>query len=291
MRRHATIFRADAASRYLPWLLMLAVFLATVATAGLLAVERTLAQWQATAPAILTIQLPPGNDPMVDETRADTLARRLRAEPGVAAVDRVPREEVTRLLRPWLGDFVESEALPLPPVLHVQLQPDSIMSAEAVRALATAVAADAIVDDHRAWQMQLVDYVQWLRVGIVASLVLVIGVTGLTALFLTLGRMAIHREAVALLHQLGASDRFIVSGLVRQAGLSALASAVLGFVLALALLLMLTAASRELDETFLPVLRLATRDWLWLLGVPLSFVVLTVAVAARTAYSHLRRMP
>lgn len=291
MRRHAIVLRADAASRYLPWLLVLAVFLATLAAAGLLAVERTLGQWQESEPAVLTVQLPPGADAEADAARADTLVRRLRAEPGVAAVERVPPEEVTRLLRPWLGDYVESDALPLPPVLHVELQADSTTSAEEIRALATAVAADAIVDDHRAWQRQLVDYVEWLGVGIAASLILVIVVTGLTALFLTMGRMAIHRDAVALLHQLGASDRFIVRSLVRQAGISALGSAALGFGLALMLLLVLSAASQGLEEAFLPVLRLATGDWLLLLVVPLAFVVLTQLVAAKTAYVQLRRLP
>lgn len=291
MRGNTTILRPDAASRYLPWLLMLAVFLATLAVAGLLAVERTLGQWQAATPAVLTLQLPPGADADSDEAELEALVRRLRAEPGVAAVDRLQPADVRRLLQPWLGAEADAEALPLPAVLHVELRQDSTTTAEEIRAIATGIAPDVIVDDHRAWQAQLVDYVEWLRIGIGASLVLVIVVTGLTALFLTLGRMAIHREAVALLHQLGASDGFVVRLLLRQAGISALASGAAGFALALMLLAALTAASRRMEETFLPVLRLAEWDWLWLLGVPLAFVAFTVLVTARTAYSHLRRLP
>ena len=145
MRRHIQIFQADAASRYLPWLLVLAVFLATVATAGWLAVERSLAQWQTETPTILTVQLPPSDDAAVDEARADALVRRLRAEPGVAAVERIPRERVSRLLRPWLGEDFDASALPLPPVLHVELQQDSTTSAATILDLATGVAGDAIV--------------------------------------------------------------------------------------------------------------------------------------------------
>ena len=291
MRRHFQIFQSDAASRYLPWLLVLAVFLATIATAGLLAVERTLAQWQTAAPTILTVQLPPTDNVGLDDDRADALIRRLRAEPGIALVERISREDVSRLLKPWLGDDFDAAALPLPPVLHVELQPDSTTTADVVARLATGVAANAIVDNHREWQERLVNYVSWLRLGIAGSLILVIVVTGLTALFLTLSRMAIHRQAITLLHQLGASDRFVVQGLVRQAGVSALISAVLGFVLAVALLAGLTAASRELDETFLPVLRLGALDWVWLAMVPFGFIGFTVAVAARTASFQLRRMP
>lgn len=291
MRRHANLFQADAASRYLPWVLVLAVFLATVACSGLIAVERTLARWQTAGPAILTVQLPPAEDAAVDEARADALVRRFRAEPGVSAVDRLPREEVLRLLEPWLSADVTSANLPLPPVIHVQLQQDSSTTAADISALATGVAPGSIVDDHREWRLRLVDYVQWLRIGIAGSLALVLLVTGLTALFLTLSRMTIHREAIALLHQLGASDGFIVRGLVRQAGLSAFLSSVGGSALALLLLGVLTAASAELDRAFLPVLRMASYDWLWLLAVPLGFIAFTVLVTARTASAHLRRMP
>ena len=291
MRRKARIFHADAASRYLPWMLMLAVFLATIATAGLLSAERTLAQWREDSPRILTVQLPPGDSVESDEAKADALVRRLRAEPGIAAVERVPRESVSRLLRPWLGEGVASADLPLPPVLHVELNPDSSTASSTILELATAVAPDAIVDDHREWQSRLVNYVRWLRVGIIISLVLVIVVASLTALFLTLSRMAIHREAIALLHQLGASDRFVVQGLVRQAGISALISAACGFGVAFLLLLILTAASQEMTEAFLPVLRMSALDWVWLAAVPVAFVLLTLGVTARTAVYHLRRLP
>jgi cell division transport system permease protein len=291
MRRHFQIFQSDAASRYLPSLLVLAVFLATMATAGLLAAERTLVQWRTAAPTILTVQLPSSDNAAQDEDRADALVRRLRAEPGIASVERIPKESVSRLLKPWLGDDFDASALPLPPVLHVELQQDSTTTADDISRLATGVAANAIVDNHREWRERLVNYVSWLRLGIAGSLVLVIIVTGLTALFLTLSRMAIHHQAITLLHQLGASDRFVVRGLVRQAGISAMISAVLGFALALALLAVLTAASRELDETFLPVLRLDALDWVWLALVPLGFVIFTVLVAARTASFQLRRMP
>ncbi len=290
-RRHFQIFQSDAASRYLPWLLVLSVFLATIAAGGLLAVERTLAQWRATAPTIITIQLPPGDDPKVDEDRADAVMRRLRAEPGVATIEQVPRDRVGQLLEPWLGSDFRVSSLPLPLVLHVELKQDSSTSADTIATIARTIVANAIVDNHKEWRESLVNYVSWLRFGIASSLVLVIVVTGLTALFLTLSRMAIHHHAITLLHQLGASDRFIVRALVRQAGISAIASGILGFGLAFVLLVGLTAASRQLDEAFLPVLRMQTADWLWLSIVPLAFVGFTVLVTARTATHQLRRMP
>lgn len=290
MARRAQIFRSDAASRYLPWLLVLAVFLATCALAGLLVAERTLAKWEASAPYILTLQLPPSDSAATDSARADALSRRLRAEPGVAAVELLPRTAVGQMLRPWLGEDVEAAELPLPQVLHVQLKPDSVTDAKAIEKLAAGVVAGAIVDDHRAWRTRLVDYVEWLRTGIAGALALVIVVTGLTALFLTLSRMAIHHDVITLLHQLGAPDGYIVRGLVRQAGISALFSAVVGFGLAAVLLLALSAASAGMDSTFLPVLRADASDWLWLAIVPLGFVLLTIAVATRTAFHRLRRM-
>jgi cell division transport system permease protein len=271
--------------------LVLAVFLATIAGAGLLAVERTLAQWQTASPTILTIQLPPGDTSIADEVRADALLRRLRAEPGIADVELLPKDKVSQLLKPWLGDDVNAASLPLPLILQVELKTDSTTTSETIGQVSKSIAPNAIIDNHREWRERLVHYVRWLRFGIASSLILVIVVTGLTALFLTLSRMAIHHQAITLLHQLGASDRFVVRGMIRQAGISAAISGAIGFGLALVLLVGLTAASRELDETFLPVLRLEATDWLWLVAAPIAFVGFTVLVTVRTAMHRLKRMP
>jgi cell division transport system permease protein len=286
----ARIFRADASSRYQPWIMGLAAFLATLSLAAVIAIDHTLDRWEEATPGIVTVQLQPGKDRSADERRALTIQNKLRALPDVAAADLLPPQQVTALLTPWLGENAEAEELPLPRVLHIRLRSSAPDATENIRAAVTAEAPDALVDDHRIWRTRLVNYVSWLRGGMAAQLVLVLTVAGLTAVFLTLARMTIHREAVELLHQLGAEDRYIAASVVRRSALSASVSTILGFALGASFLFATGEAAAEMDDIFMPVLRLQRIDWLWLVGVPIGIVALTVIVASVTAKRHLRRL-
>ena len=290
MKAKGRIFRADSASRYLPWIMGLAAFLATLSLAALLAVDRTLDRWDEAAPGVITVQIAPSDHHGTDAIRARALQQKLRADPGVAEADLLPVSQVVNLLAPWLGETASARELPLPRVLHVRLRDGSAEQTRRVKALIEATAPGAVIDDHRIWRARLIDYTAWVRGGLALQLALVLTVTGLTAVFLTLSRMTIHREAVALLHQLGADDRFIASGLVRQSAISTGIAALLGFGLAASFLLALSKASAGMDDAFIPVLRLHNTDWIWLVAVPLGLIGLTAAVAGMTARRRLQRL-
>lgn len=290
MRNHGRVFRADASSRYLPWVLGLATFLATLSFAALLALDRTLDRWDETTPGVITVQITASDHPGTDALRARALQLKLRAEPGVEDVELLSVDQVVSLLAPWLGGAASAKELPLPRVLHVRLRDGSRAETKHITEVIQATAPGAVVDDHRIWRARLVNYTAWLRGGLALQLALVLTVTGLTAVFLTLSRMTIHREAVALLHQLGADDGFIASGLVRQSAISAAVAALLGFALAASFLLALGQASADMDDAFMPVLRLQSTDWIWLVAVPVGLIVLTVIVAGMTAKRRLQRL-
>jgi cell division transport system permease protein len=290
MRNHGRVFRADASSRYLPWVLGLATFLATLSFAALLALDRTLDRWDETTPGVITVQIAPSDHPGTDALRARALQLKLRAEPGVEEAELLSVDQVVGLLAPWLGGTASAKELPLPRVLHVRLRDGSLAETKHITEVIQATAEGAVVDDHRIWRARLVNYTAWLRGGLALQLALVLTVTGLTAVFLTLSRMTIHREAVTLLHQLGADDGFIASGLVRQSAISAAVAAVLGFALAGSFLLALGQASADMDDAFMPVLRLQSTDWIWLTAVPVGLIGLTVIVASMTAKQRLQRL-
>jgi len=284
------IFRADASSRYLPWVLGLATFLATLSLAALLAVDRTLDRWDNTAAGTITVQIAPSDDPGTDAIRARSIQMKLRADPDVLEAELLSVDQVTDLLAPWLGGAARAGELPLPRVLHVRVRDAGSDTSERLAALVESAAPGTVVDDHRIWRSRLVNYTAWLRGGLALQLVLVLTVSGLTAVFITLSRMTIHREAVRLLHQLGADDSFIAAGLMRQSALSAAAAAAVGFALAASFLFILGQAAAGMDDAFMPLLRLQHLDWIWLAAVPLGLVVLTAVVAGFTARRRLNRL-
>jgi cell division transport system permease protein len=287
MLRH--LFRADAASRYLPFVLGVAALLTTMALAALLAVNRSLDRWQAAAPGIVTIQVAAGGDAAADAKQARALQLKLRNDPAVVEVDLLAERAVADLLAPWLGNPADARELPLPQVLHVRLRDGDPGAAARLARTAAAIAPGAVVDDHRVWRTRLLDYTGLLRTGLVVQLLLMLAAAGIAAAGATLARLAIHRETVELLHLLGADDRFIVRGLVRQATVAAGIAAATGFGLAALFLLVLDRAAVGMDDTFLPVLRLADGDWLWLAAAPVGVVALTATMSVLTARRRLRQ--
>ncbi len=266
MRNHGRIFCADASSRYLPWVLGLATFLATLSFAALLALDRTLDRWDETTPGVITVQIAPSDHAGTDALRARALQLKLRAEPGVEEAELLSVDEVVGLLAPWLGGTASAKELPLPRVLHVRLRDGSLAETKHIIEVIQATAEGAVVDDHRIWRARLVNYTAWLRGGLALQLALVLTVTDLTAVFLTLSRMTMHR----------------------QLAISAAVAAVLGFALAASFLLALGQASAEMDDAFMPVLRLQSTDRIWLAAVPVGLIGLTVIVASMTAKRRLQ---
>jgi len=178
MRNHGRVFRADASSRYLPWVLGLATFLATLSFAALLALDRTLDRWDETTPGVITVQIAPSDHPGTDALRARALLLKLRAEPGVEEAELLSVDQVVGLLAPWLGGTASAKELPLPRVLHVRLRDGSLAETKHITEVIQATAEGAVVDDHRIWRARLVNYTAWLRGGLALQLALVLTVTG-----------------------------------------------------------------------------------------------------------------
>ena len=67
-RRHSDLpLRGDATSRFLPWIIGVMVFLATLSVAGLLLAQDVTERWRSALAGTLTVQVPP---PRCPATRA-----------------------------------------------------------------------------------------------------------------------------------------------------------------------------------------------------------------------------
>ena len=74
-----------------------------------------------------------------------------------------------------------------------------------------------IVDDHKIWLARLVDLVETLEALACTVLVFVILATIGTVIFTTKTGLAIHREAIEVLHLIGAQDSYIAGQFANKA--------------------------------------------------------------------------
>jgi cell division transport system permease protein len=259
------------------------VFLAALAASVGLAAAQVSARWQAGAGALLLVQVPdPSGRSAQGASRLEAALEALRAERGVARAAPMPAARLAELLAPWLGN--DAAALPLPAVIEVTLARPGPAPGRLVELIA-AVAPGAIVEDQATHVAPLLALADSLALLGAAVALLVGGVAALLVAFAVNAALAAHRPAIELLHALGATDRWIAGAFARRAGQLALAGAVPGGLLALAVALGLAAlagsagAPLPSPALWLPPLLLPPLAW----GV-------AHAAAAATVRHWLRRL-
>jgi cell division transport system permease protein len=209
-------------------------FLASLTTGAVMLVRMNAADWQAEILREVTIQIRPLDGVNLDNAaqQATDIARALA---GVSEVRSYSREESAKLLEPWLGSGLKLDDLPVPRVIVVKLASGADVDLAALRnALADKVPA-ASVDDHRGWIGRMRAIADFVMVGGITVLGLVIAVTVLCVNFATRGAMAANRPVIEVLHYVGAQDRFIAGQFQRHFLWLGLKGGVLGGVAAILL--------------------------------------------------------
>jgi cell division transport system permease protein len=221
-------------------------------------------------------------DPIRRDRVADEAITRLDRAVGFGSAQRVPPEEVQRLIAPYI-EGVSATALPLPALIELKKGDRSAIvrmfsDLPTVRVTAAGAELGPLV--------RLIDALRAVSIGIALA------AAAATALIATLAaRAALAREAATLsiLHALGATDRQIlrlVTGkIARDAGLGAAGG------LAIALIVILMIASRLADLGVGVDPHLSASAWTVLLLLPLALVGLAVLAAQGALLASLRRAP
>jgi cell division transport system permease protein len=292
-RRIDIPFDRDGSGRFLPWLIALMVYLAALAASGALALDRALASWDRGLAGALTIELPPASDAAGSDL--DRTLAAIRAAPGVTAARALGRDEVAKLLEPWLGGDLP-QALALPRLIDVRVERDRLPDPASLAALVAAAAPGAEIDDHRTWLGRLAALVRSAEATAVAIVLLIGGAAVLTVIFTTRTGLSVHRDAIELLHLMGARDGYIAAQFDRHALRLGLAGGALGIALAVATLLLLGQAGDAASllgagTAVLPRLGLSSWDYAVLAALPVAAALLAMATARLTVLRALARMP
>ncbi|CAH2600572.1 Cell division protein FtsX [Rhodovastum atsumiense] len=292
--------RRALGDRMLPLLVAAMAFLAALALAGVVGARALAGHWQAGAGSTLTVQVPDPGTMEAGQSRRDRALAALQAMPGIASVRALSEGELADLLRPWLGDAAEEIALPLPAVIEVRLAPDAPAEVADIAArLATAVPG-TLAEGHGEWVQRLavlahsLQACAWLALGVVAA------VAAAVVAVATRAGLAARREAIELVHRLGASDGYIAGRFSRRITLLAAFGGVVGALAALPVLLLLAqfaapfAFARASQAEPLAIGLLAALPaplWAALPALPCAAAAIGAVTAQATVRRWLRRLP
>jgi cell division transport system permease protein len=290
--------RRALADRILPFLVAAMAFLAALALAGAVAAASLARHWREGAGAALTVQVPRQGETASGgaATRLGAVVTLLRGSAGIAEARALSEDELSELLRPWLGADVERLSLPLPAVVQVRLaEPAPDLAALAARL--EAVAPGTLVESHGAWLGRLTALARSLQASAAAALLVVAGVATAVVAVATRAGLSARREAIEIVHGLGATDAYIAGRFARRATALAAAGGLVGALAALPVLLGLAglaapfsglqpdAAQRAGLGVLPPVL------WLALPSLPLVAALIGFLTAQVTVRNWLRRLP
>ena len=270
--------RRALADRLLIGLVAAMALLAALALAGHHGADRLAERWRQGAQAAVTVQVP-----QPDAARMARALEVLRAMPEVTAANPIDPARLGELIRPWLGGSV---SIPLPGVIELSLADLSTDPAVIGDRVAEAVPG-AVTEAHGIWVAHLTALAGALQAVALAVLALVAAVAAAVVAVAVRAGLSACREAVLVLHGLGATDAEVAWLFASRATFLAALGAGLGVAAAVPALAGLAAMTGPFAGQA-PWLAL---PWLALLLLPLAFGVLGWLAAQATARIWLRRLP
>ena len=216
--------RRALADRMLPFLVAAMAFLAALALAGWIGAATLARHWQQGAGASLTVQVPQPNDPAAEPgtTRVQRVLTLLHGTPGIASAHSLSDRQLSDLLRPWLGTGADQLAIPLPAVIAVRLS-DSSMDLGPLTQRVEQAAPGTLVESHDVWMRRLAVLARSLQACAGVALLLVAGIAAAVIAVATRAGLAARREAIEIVHGLGATDGYIAGRFAARATLLAAA--------------------------------------------------------------------
>ncbi|MFN3960852.1 MAG: cell division protein FtsX [Parvularculaceae bacterium] len=254
--------------------------LACVALAAFILTASAARNWTTDLKASVTVQVKGADVAEIDE-RAARVAEVLSASPEVASYTVISSKEAAKLLEPWLGKG-NADTLNVPALIELKLAETGRKDLSGLSARLAAAAPGVVLDDHGDWNERLAVAARSGQLLAFAIFALIMGAACAIAIFASRAGLAANAEVVALLHLVGATDRYIAGEVQRRFTIIGLRGALIGLFIAYFLIGLFAMATRPkgAEGAFLPGLDLGYGLALPMLLVPIAICLVT-AVSAR----------
>ncbi|GBR50198.1 cell division protein FtsX [Acetobacter pomorum DSM 11825] len=267
-------------------------FLAALTLAGATGARALSARWAGGAAQLVTVQVPDPDQPLkptsnkkdpTGPSRAETVLADLNTLPPGTVVHRLDKEELARLLEPWLGE-ADNSALPLPAIIRIRL-PDRTQVPNDLEQTLTAHVPGTIVEHNASWGERLKALANSLLACAGLALLTVGGIATLVTGLATRAGLSTRRDIIEILHGLGASDGYIAGRFAWRTAMLGLGGSLAGTVLAMVPLLVLFRMAAPFANISFQSDTLLLPDWKTLQNViPTDMLVAFAALPFAAAF-------
>lgn len=223
--------------QFLPFLVAAMSFLAALALAGGIAAHNLSQRWTHGAGAVTTVQVPGPDDPAAGSagTRIAAVQDILDHAPGIVTAHRLGDGELRSLLAPWIEQTGDA-SLPLPAVIEVHTAAGQDPMPPLLPRL-DATAPGVMVEHDSVWSDRLAALAGSLQACALLAVLIVMTVAVCVVMAATRAGLQTRRQAIVLIHSLGAMDSYISGRFASRVGLLALVGGLGGSLVALPMLL------------------------------------------------------
>ena len=269
----------------------LLVMIGVFAFGGLLALNQVAEKWKGGLAETVSIDLPPLLSLQQNEdSRAVRILTLALNEPGVSDASILHRDRMRELVKPWLGDAIEIDRLPLPVIIQLKIDRDNPPDFESFsRRLHQAVPGTKL-NSFGEWRERLLRSVNTLMtVGIVILIAVALGIVSMI-LFLGFTSMMVYRQSIELLHLMGATDQYIAKQFNMLVAKISIIGASIGFGIACFLILIaghvgLGQAYRLHEWVILPL-----THWAFLSIIPIATFLLALMTVHFAVLYQLKKL-
>lgn len=230
------------------------------------------------------LQLPDGGN-----GKLDAAVRSARAVRGVVAVEPVPEAQMRKTLERWVGSAGLGEQLPVPAIVHLDLDPQANVAAIGASLERAAPGARFIAE--QATVQPLLHSLQALRWLAVALVLLMAIATSAAVVLAARGALDTHRPTIDIMHGIGATDHQVARLFQRKIALDSVAGAAAGAILAALILLLIGGGGAALAGELTASAPLHVGDFVILALLPVAAVLLATLVARAAVLGALRKAP
>lgn len=290
-----------AFGRFLLWLTAGLVLLCVLAFAVAAIADAQLAALRQ-EPRIVTLALPPNPEPRAARREVDDVLAHVQALPGVAYASLIDEAAFGALVDELLVEDTTEDAaelatgglfgarMPLPRLIDIAFNPGAEIDLIALDEAISALVPGATLGDSGQIERSRERLAVLFR-GVAGSFgLLLLGVIVIVVVWLTRAGLEAHRQTIDLLRQMGAGDRYLARQFEQHALAKALRGALLGFVVAISVVIVVIYAPTLMGDVPLATHELAPVHWVLLAMLPVVAALLATLVARLTAQHGLARL-
>lgn len=297
-RRDDLALEKSAGTFFIIVLFALMTYLAIISAAGAIGLFSLSAHYVDGLAGRATVEIPAEDKngrniaPEKLSALAAEIQRTLIAHPAVESVETLSREQIAKLVSPWLGDAAALAGLPLPALISVTFQEGSSVNIAVLETRLRTIAPAARIDTHQGWLATVMRFTGALKTIAILIVVLIGAATAIAVSGAISSKMAIHTAELELIHLMGATDSYLSRQFEKYALRMGIKGTLVGCALAgltflAGYLLMGSGADTATHPSFVP----SGKGWGVILIIPVILIGLAVGMARITALRALSRMP